>query len=309
MAAEAEVPKSEILYPEITVTEEMLLEPFHYLSKTPGKGIRGRLIAAFDQWLRIPKDKLEQIIRVIQMLHNASLMLDDIEDNSKLRRGVPVVHAIYGLPSTINTATFVIFKALSIVTSLGNAEATNIFAEELVNLHRGQALDIYWRDNYICPTEDQYLAMVTDKTGGLFRLSIKLMQQFSENKADFVPLVNSIGLYFQILDDFINLQSKAYMENKSFCEDLTEGKFSFPIIHCIRSNARDTQLINILKQRTEDVLIKKHAVSYMKSCGSFEYTKKKILSLYDNVLEELAKLGGNDDLKQIMSDLLKQMEQ
>ena len=98
---------------------------------------------------------MEQIIRVIQMLHNASLMygfrficcwgqltrhkviasrLDDIEDNSKLRRGVPVVHAIYGLPSTINTATFVIFKALSIVTSLGNAEATNIFAGMCVSM-------------------------------------------------------------------------------------------------------------------------------------------------------------------------------
>ena len=71
------------------------------------------------------------------------------------------------------------------------------------------------------------------------------MQAFSEDKRDFLPLVNELGLYYQIRDDYINLQSNKYMENKSFCEDLSEGKFSFPIIHSIQSNPNDKRLLSM----------------------------------------------------------------
>lgn len=67
--------------------------------------------------------------------------------------------------------------------------------------------------------------MVLDKTGGLFRLAVRVMQAFSTNKTDYIPLVNSLGLFFQIQDDYMNLQSEEYANNKSFCEDLTEGKY------------------------------------------------------------------------------------
>jgi geranylgeranyl diphosphate synthase type 3 len=54
--------------------------------------------------------------------------------------------------------------------------------DEMLNLHRGQGLDIHWRDHQICPTEDEYKSMVIDKTGGLFRLAIRLMQAYSNDK-------------------------------------------------------------------------------------------------------------------------------
>jgi len=121
-----------------------------------------------------------------------------------------------------------------------------VFIEEMLNLHRGQGWDIMWRERMTCPTERQYRKMVLDsalrssggvaccdarthkchastmfvafaETGGLFRLAIRLMQAFSENKSNFIPLVESLALYFQIRDDYINLASASYMQNKSFC--------------------------------------------------------------------------------------------
>jgi len=71
------------------------------------------------------------------------------------------------------------------------------------------------------------------KTGGLFVLAVRLMQLYSENQANLLPLVDTLGLYFQIRDDYANIMDAEYTANKSFCEDLTEGKFSFPIIHSI----------------------------------------------------------------------------
>ncbi|CEG76137.1 Putative Farnesyltranstransferase [Rhizopus microsporus] len=111
-------------------------------------------------------------------------------------------------------------------------------------------MELFWRDTLTCPTEKEFLNMVNDKTGGLLRLAVKLMQEASQSTVDYTGLVSKIGIHFQVRDDYMNLQSKQYADNKGFCEDLTEGKFSFPIIHSIRTDPSNRQLLNILKQRT-----------------------------------------------------------
>ncbi|KAK3373437.1 isoprenoid synthase domain-containing protein [Lasiosphaeria ovina] len=261
--------------------EKVLTGPFDYLNDHPGKDFRSMLVKAFDAWLEVPSDSLEIITKVVGMLHSASLLVDDVEDNSLLRRGFPVAHTIFGVPQTINSSNYVYFLALQELQKLKNQRTINVYCEELVNLHRGQGMDLFWRDTLTCPTEDDYLEMVSNKTGGLFRLGIKLMQAESRSLIDCVPLVNIIGLIFQIADDYQNLFSKEYTANKGMCEDLTEGKFSFPVIHSIRSNPTNLQLLNILKQKTSNEEIKRYAVAYMESTKSFEYTRKVIATLIE----------------------------
>ncbi len=82
----------------------------------------------------------------------------------------------------------------------------------------------------------------------------------------------------------MNLSSSEYTSNKGLCEDLTEGKFSFPIIHSIRANPQNRQLINILKQKTTDDEVKKYAVKYMESTGSFEYCRVVLRELKEKAL-------------------------
>ncbi|XP_072265316.1 geranylgeranyl pyrophosphate synthase isoform X2 [Pyxicephalus adspersus] len=243
------------------------------------------------------------IIEVTEMLHNASLLIDDIEDNSKLRRGFPVAHSIYGVPSVINSANYVYFLGLEKVLTLNHPDAVNVFTQQLLELHRGQGLDIYWRDTYTCPTEVEYKAMVLQKTGGLFGLAVGLMQLFSSYDKDLKPLLNTLGLFFQIRDDYANLNSKEYSENKSFCEDLTEGKFSFPTIHAIWSRPESTQVQNILRQRTENVDIKKYCVHYLDKVGSFEYTRQTLSELEKEAYGQIELLGGNPELVSIIEQL------
>jgi len=162
--------------------EKIVLGPFDYMCAHPGKDIRKQFIAAFNAWLRVPWDSLVIITKVVGMLHTASLLVDDVEDSSLLRRGIPVAHSIFGTAQTINSANYVYFEALQELLKLGNAEAIKIYTDELCNLHRGQGMDLFWRDTLTCPTEDDYLEMVGNKTGGLFRLAVKLMQAESSNK-------------------------------------------------------------------------------------------------------------------------------
>ena len=289
--------------------ERIVMGPYEYLFNSPGKDIRKQLIEAFNAWLKVPPESLAIITNVVGMLHTASLLVDDVEDSSILRRGLPVAHSIFGTAQTINSANYVYFAALQELLKLENPRAIKIYSEELCNLHRGQGMDLFWRDTLTCPSEDDYLEMVGNKTGGLFRLAVQLMQAESRNekwatslyakhaptdtrRRHFVPLVNTIGLLFQIRDDYMNLSSTEYAENKGLCEDLTEGKFSFPIIHSIRSNPQNRQLINILKQKTTDDEVKKYAVKYMERTGSFDYCKVILRDLKEKALVMVEELDG-----------------
>ena len=288
--------------------DENLLEPWKYILNVPGKNIREKMIAAWNKWLKLDDEKVQKITEVVKMLHTSSLLIDDIEDDSTLRRGVPVAHNIYGLPSTLNTANYVYVLALEKCMHLNSLEATQIFTQELLNLHRGQGQDILWRDTGECPTEEQYRSMVLDKTGGLFRLAVGLMQCFSEDKTDYRPLLDSMAYYFQVRDDYMNIASTVYFANKSFCEDLTEGKFSFPVIHCIRTQPEDNRLLRILKQKTRDVTVKKHAVEWMIKCGSLEYTRAKLNDLYKECIDTIEGLGGHTALQTLLQTLHEQIE-
>ena len=155
-------------------------------------------------------------------------------------------------------------------------------------------MDLFWRDTLSCPSEDDYLEMVNNKTGGLFRLAVKLMQAESNCDLDCVPLVNTVGLLFQILDDYKNLSSTTYTINKGLAEDLTEGKFSFPIIHAIRAHqSHALVLTNILKQKTTDLEVKKYAINYLEKAGSFEYTRRVLQELRERAFQLIEEMDSN----------------
>ena len=92
--------------------QEDILSPFNYLHALSGKKTRSKLIVAFDSWFRVPREKLIIIEEIISMLHNASLLIDDIEDGSQRRRGEPAAHLVYGVPLTINAAELACFLAM-----------------------------------------------------------------------------------------------------------------------------------------------------------------------------------------------------
>ena len=301
--------------------ENILKGPFDYLESHPGKDIRTQLVTAFNAWLQVPSSSLRIITGVVTMLHSASLLIDDVEDSSQLRRGVPVAHSIFGTAQTINSANYVYFCALQELLKLNNPEAVRIYTDELLNLHRGQGMDLFWRDTLTCPSEDDYLEMVGNKTGGLFRLAIKLMcaesptHNFNSDgtpatkaqSTDYVPLVNTIGLLFQILDDYKNLSDTTYTSNKGLCEDLTEGKFSFPIIHAIRSDPSNLVLINILKQKTKDEEVKRYAVSYMEKVGSFAYTRRVLRGLTKKAMQLIEEVDGGRGKAERIREILERL--
>lgn len=84
-----------------------------------------------------------------------------------------------------------------------------------MEIYRGQGMDIYWRDNFICPTESEYKQMAVRKTGALFTLIVRLMQLFSNHDKDLTRLTALLAVYYQIREDYCSLTSEKVFETIS----------------------------------------------------------------------------------------------
>jgi len=241
------------------------------------------------------KEKEELIQKMTYYIHNGSLMLDDIQDSSELRRGVPANHKIYGIPRTAVAIEYLVARACQMVEDTDNIEFAQLTCNAMRWAFAGQGMELYWRDNHMCPTLQEYIQTAYGKTGFIFVYIVNALNMLSTGKPiDVHRLAVTISVYFQINDDYQNLNNKVYHDSKGFCEDITEGKYSFPIVHAVRNFPKEGKEIDeIMKMRTYDVEIKKRCLELIEKCGSFEYTRKILRQLKSEINTEIAKLDPN----------------
>ncbi|PNP59918.1 hypothetical protein FNYG_14764 [Fusarium nygamai] len=153
--------------------EDMVLQPQKYLEMMPSKGFRNAIIDGLEVWYQVPEKPLTIIRDIVNHLHSASLMFDDIEDNSPLRRGYPATHVVFRVHQTINSASLLMLKALKAAESL-SSRASRMLLDLLIEGHIGQGMDLYWTYHTSVPTEEEYFTMVDGKTGSLFTLLAEL---------------------------------------------------------------------------------------------------------------------------------------
>ncbi|KAL3708899.1 hypothetical protein TMatcc_002687 [Talaromyces marneffei ATCC 18224] len=201
-------PVLDVQLPELP--DKVILSPSQYVKSLPSKKVRHHAIDALSIWFDVPEAELSVMKDTIDTLHNSSLMLDDIEDDSPLRRGFPSTHVVFGISQTINAANYLYVIALEMAQKLNSPACLNVFIEELKRLHIGQSLDLYWTANVQCPSLEEYLKMVDHKTGGLFQMVAKLTALRSpvvRRVPDLLNMTTLFGRYFQIRDDYQNLMS------------------------------------------------------------------------------------------------------
>ncbi len=189
------------------------------------------------------------ITPLVEFVHTASLIHDDIEDNADLRRGKPAAHITYGLDTALNAGSWLYFEAPVCIKQLNSIDSLKIglyetYTNELRRLHLGQAMDIFWHRNPdVFPEQNEYLAMVKCKTGTLASLAAKLgciAGGFSEQEAtQFGSIAADIGIGFQIIDDVINLTSGN--PGKKRGDDIVEGKKSLPVLIHAEDRPEDKQ--------------------------------------------------------------------
>lgn len=182
---------------------------------------------------------------LVEIAHNGTLIVDDIEDSSDTRRGGPAIHLVFGVDASVNAGNLLYFLPLALADELDAPEAVRLaihrrYALHMRRLHLGQAMDIQWhRDHSALPDRDSYLAMCALKTGVLARAAAELgalAAQAPEVEADALGRVfEGAGVAFQILDDVRNLRTGN--PGKKRGDDIVEGKKSLPVILACEAGA------------------------------------------------------------------------
>ncbi|KAI1840688.1 hypothetical protein JX266_013095 [Neoarthrinium moseri] len=296
----------------------VLEAPYVYISSLPSKGVRNRFIDALDYWLKLCPETVAHVKQVTDLLHNASLILDDFEDDSPLRRGKPATHTIFGAAQSINTSNYTITKAIRMVLGFVEPARALEILDKIMSLFQGQAMDLFWSYNNHCPSLDEYYRMVDNKTGQLFCIATYFMvTELPKDVRSAQMLLERftllLGRYFQVRDDYQNLMSADYTRQKGFCEDLDEGKYTVPLIFTLQSQPPNLRLLHILSigKRTgklakeqKDLVLK-----IIEEAGGFQYTRSVLADLYGRLCGQLQELevmfGSSNTELRCLLELLK----
>ncbi|PWY86718.1 geranylgeranyl pyrophosphate synthetase [Aspergillus heteromorphus CBS 117.55] len=273
--------------------------PFQYISSLPSKGVRDQVVAALNVWVGASLDVLPQIVSIVGDIHNISLMLDDVEDASPLRRSRPSTHTVFGIPQTVNSATYQLVDVIARVAEIGGSECQTICTEEMKNMLVGQSLDLHWVQHVSPPSVPEYLQMIDGKTGALFRMISRLMIAQSTHPtkpSDLNNLMMLFGRFFQIRDDYANLVVDQYQESKGFCEDLDEGKWSFILLHALEHATPSNRALlrNLLMQRHATGAAgrghKQLFLGVLEESGSLAFTADALVSLWGEIEGEICRV-------------------
>ncbi len=243
---------------------DKLIEPNYALISLGGKRWRPLLLMLCYKMAALKsgspaltEEEAYSITPLVEFVHTASLIHDDIEDKADLRRGKPAAHITYGLDTALNAASWLYFEAPVCINQLKASDALKLelyktYTNELRRLHLGQAMDIFWHRNpEVFPAEMEYLAMVKSKTGTLASLAAKLGclagGLSAADAENFGSIAADIGIGFQIIDDVINLTTGN--PGKKRGDDIVEGKKSLPVlIHAEQKPEDKAKIADFMKE-------------------------------------------------------------
>jgi len=261
---------------------------------------------------------------LVELPHNGSLIIDDIEDASDVRRGKPAVHLMYGTDLSINAGNHLYFLPSYLLekTALppqGQLLLMKYYLEDMRRLHFGQGLDIQWHNNadYV-PQVEEYLQMCRFKTGSLARMAAQLGWLIGGGREEEALNIGSIwediGVGFQILDDVKNLTTGNPGKRRG--DDIVEGKKSLPVILYLSRKDADPRFKVLAAEAkatgpsVADQIIF-DAISYLEDFGCIEAAGEQAKEMLSQARSRLSREFEDSPAKElllgILDDFLKKM--
>jgi len=192
---------------------------------------------------------------IIEFLHTATLLHDDVVDDAAIRRGKPVAHSIFGAPVTVLVGDFLLARALTIATQTENPKIIRVISEITESMCQGEIQQLS-RKGDVNLAESEYMEVIQRKTGFLIQGAC----QTGAILAGAAPVIEKqlsqygyhIGLVFQIADDLLDYTAQTNILGKRVGADLREGKLTLPVIYALnRAEGRERdKMIKIIEDET-----------------------------------------------------------
>src|SRR6056297_1217775 len=187
---------------------------------------------------------------IVEFLHTATLLHDDVVDDAAMRRGKPVAHAVFGAPVTVLVGDFLLARALAIAARTENPKIIRIISDITESMCQGEIQQLT-RKGDIRLTESEYMEVIQRKTGFLIQGACQtgaiLAGADAEAEKQLSEYGYHIGIVFQIADDLLDYIAETDTLGKTVGADLREGKLTLPLIHVLaRANGKDrAQVVEI----------------------------------------------------------------
>jgi geranylgeranyl pyrophosphate synthase len=286
-----------------------------------GKRWRPALFLLVSEIFKADLKKIADFSVLPELVHTGSMIIDDVEDEGELRRGKPCIHKIYGIDIASNVGSFLYFYPLNLFMQNRQnfkcetlLRAYEVYSQEMVNIHIGQAMDIWWhKGNSKKVSEEQYLQMCAYKTGTLARMAARLAVALSggieEQEEKVGKVAESIGVAFQIQDDILDIESSGKGREKfgkPFGNDIKEGKRTLMVIHAVNHAPENEgkRLIEILDSHTSDKGKIQEAIGIIQKNGSVGYAKAKAREIVEKSWKEAESLLPECDAKETFRSLV-----
>jgi octaprenyl-diphosphate synthase len=277
-----------------------------YLVRHKGKQLRPLLVIVSARTIAEPTPASYQAAVVVELLHTATLVHDDVVDEAELRRGFPTINKIWKNKISILMGDYLLAKSLIIATETGSLELMNVIATVAKQMSKGELLQIQ-KARKLNITEEEYFQLIGDKTASLISACCEIgalsVDATAEQRETLKNFGHYLGIAFQIKDDLLDYQSKSAILGKPVGHDLKEKKITLPLLYAFQNSqdGRRRHIIRMLKNGVKRKQISE-ILSFINEHEGIELADKKARFYKDLALEELQKLPDSR-ARQTLSEL------
>ncbi|NOR68428.1 MAG: octaprenyl diphosphate synthase [Methylomarinum sp.] len=285
----------------------------HYIIGNGGKRLRPMLLLLAAKALGKANDNHLILAAVIEFIHTATLLHDDVVDESDLRRGQESANAVWGNAASVLVGDYLYSSAFEMMVRTNNMRVMEILSTTTTAIAEGEVLQLL-NCNNPDTTEEKYLEVIARKTAILFsaatRLSAVLAEADNETEEALAIYGQQLGVAFQLIDDALDYKATTEELGKNLGDDLAEGKPTLPLIYAITHGTEDQAnvIINAIKKGSReafnevyDIVISTNAITYTEKCAD-DAAQKAIDALdclkdstYKDALITLAKFSVQRD--------------
>ncbi|KEI35981.1 octaprenyl diphosphate synthase [Francisella sp. W12-1067] len=276
----------------------------HYIINSGGKRLRPLLVMLFAKALGYQGQKHLACAAIIEFIHTATLLHDDVVDNSQLRRGKQTANNVFGNAASVLTGDFLYSRAFQMMVELDSMQIMQILADATNKISEGEVLQLLNARNSEL-TEKDYINVIYCKTAKLFEAACELAGVISLDKLEYEKHsqdIKNFGVYlgnaFQIADDVLDYVSNAESLGKNIGDDLDEGKMTLPTIYALTNISVEKQ--TILKTAIEQGQYQiNEIINIVKTSGAIEYSYS-VACNYAELAKQAIQFLPNSDYKKAM---------
>lgn len=288
---------------------DLIPQVIHHIVDSGGKRLRPLLTLLIARSLGYQGEAHVKLAAIIEFIHTATLLHDDVVDVSEMRRGRPTANVIWGNSAGILVGDFLYSRAFQMINSLHSWQISDILANTTNIIAEGEALQLINRHNPDV-SEDYYFEMIRRKTAVLFAAATQLGAVVAGVPASTEQAIYHYGLHlglgFQIMDDFLDYMVTSEEMGKNAGDDFVEGKVTLPLIYAIKyaSKAEADMMRNAIRRGNslQDFEVVVSIIRSTPAVQEIHALAQKEIQTAKNMLEVLP-AGDYKDALMMLADL------